>query len=615
MLDMKQTDFQRLAQIVREETGNKVQEKNYPMLESRLRNHILKLGFEDIGQYWDHFGLNEKAEREILKSMMTTHYTFFFREFVHFENLEKWIDTEAGRLKARYQQTKEPVRIWSAACSRGQEVYSLAMFLEQALVKKLGVPYEITGSDIDQNSVDIAKNGVYPIQEVNTIPQMYLTEHWRRGTGQIKDYAAVHPSLKAKTRFQALNLLEMNAFNETFDVIFCRNVFIYFTDADVKKIAMSLAGRLKPGGFFASGISEPIRFQEWPLKSVGPSVYRKVTGTADVKEKTATVAAAKANVPAPALAPTYRVLCVDDSPVIQKLIEKVYGGDPMCSQVEFAANGEEARKMLDSKKFDVITLDIHMPVCGGIEFLERLYNLKNDPPVLMVSSVNRTDIDLATKSISLGAFDYIEKPAMNKLAQSSAEILTKTQMALRAGKTVRATVTTGFDQSIGQKIVVPDASQCARLVVANEQSLPQLEAIVRGQKAEYRSPALVIVHDNFQDLDKHILQFSPLSVTHYRGGKFTLHPNAIYLVDKANVEHIVDAFLEKSVSMQVLHDCGVDFSAFKKCRRLQLLVDESASTKIKNIEHSYGLKISDVTPATSFASLSLEYFAKLRKAA
>lgn len=617
MLDMKQNDFQRLAQIVREETGNKVQEKNYPMLESRLRNHILKLGFDDIIQYWDHFAKNEKEEREILKSMMTTHYTFFFREFIHFENLERWIDAEAARLKERFQQTREPVRVWSAACSRGQEVYSLAMFLEHALVKKLGIPFEITGSDIDQNSVNIAKNGVYPIQEVNTIPQMYLAEHWRRGTGHIKDYAAVHPALKAKTHFQALNLLDMKAFNNTFDVIFCRNVFIYFTDADVKKIALSLADRLKPGGFFASGISEPIRFQEWPLKSLGPSVYRKVIGTPDVKEKTAVLnrTVAQPSLQTPVLAPTYRVLCVDDSPVIQKLIEKVYGADPMCTQVEFAANGEEARKMLDSKKFDVITLDIHMPVCGGIEFLERLYNLKNDPPVLMVSSVNRTDIDLATKSISLGAFDYIEKPAMNKLAQSSAEILTKTQMALRAGKTARTVAKTGFDQSIGQKIVVPDASQCARLVVTSEQSLPQLEAIVRGQKSEYRSPALVIVHDNFQDLEKHVLQFSPLTVTNYRGGKLTLHPNVIYLVDKAKVEQTVEAFLEKSVSMQVLHDCGVDFSAFKRCRRLQLLVDESAASKFKNIEHSYGLKISDVTPATSFASLSLEYFAKLRKAA
>lgn len=631
MTDMKQSDFQRLAQIVREETGNRVQEKNYPMLESRLRNHILKLGFEDVAQYWHHFEKHEDGEREALKSLMTTHYTFFFREYVHFENLEAWINAESSRLKERFQKSREPVRIWSAACSRGQEVYSLAMFLELNLVKKHGIPYEIVGSDIDQNSVNIAKNGVYPIQEVNTIPHTYLKEHWRRGTGAIKEFAAVRPELKAKTRFQVLNLLELDSFNQTFDVIFCRNVFIYFSETDVRKIALSLSSRLASGGLFASGISEPIRFPGWNLKSVGPSIYSKESAVTTTKPSVAPVASKVAPTVMPTAQPapvqaippvhaapvqrTYKVLCVDDSPVIQKLIEKIYASDPQCTQVEFASNGQEARVMLDKKKFDVITLDIHMPVMGGIEFLEKLYNVKSDPPVLMISSVNRTDIDLATKSISLGAFDYIEKPAMNKLAHSTSEILTKTLLALRSDKAERSVSQEGFDQSIGQKIVVPDASQCARVIIAGQQTLAQLESVVRGQKAEYRSPSMIIIYDNFAELDKHVLQFTDLPITHYRGGRLLLRPNSIYLVEKEQVQHILPELVGKTVSLQVLQDFGFSLSAFKPCKRLQLLVDESSSGKAKNIESSSGLKLSDVTPATSFASLSLEYFANIRKAA
>jgi chemotaxis protein methyltransferase CheR len=104
---------------------------------------------------------------------------------------------------------------------------------------------------------------------------MYLHGFWKKGTGPIKDYAAVHPSIKSKTKFEVQNLLELNQKPslQTYDVIFCRNVFIYFSEENVRSIANDLTNRLDARGLFVSGVSEPVRFSGWNYKSVGPSCF------------------------------------------------------------------------------------------------------------------------------------------------------------------------------------------------------------------------------------------------------------------------------------------------------------------------------------------------------
>lgn len=632
MVSFEKSDILKLAQIVREETGNQVQEKNYPMLESRMRNHLLKLGVSSLAEYWQYFSQNEKQERELLQSLMTTHYTFFFREYAHFEVLLEWIKNEGSRIKERFEKNQTPVRVWSAACSRGQEVYSLAIFLDVHLKKALGVPFEVCGTDIDAESVNFARNGVYQIKEVNTIPQSYLSKYWKRGTGPIKDFAAVHPSVKQTTHFETLNLLEILKWSNTnkFDVVFCRNVFIYFSEENVRKIALDLSNRLLDGGLFVSGVSEPLRFSGWTLPSVGPSCYSKIrTGSvAPTKAKTTVVSKSSPSENKPTatpVAPTlvvapqvkavkYQVLCVDDSPTIQLLIKKIFSQDPDCQKIETANNGKEARTKLDSEKFDLITLDIHMPEVNGIEFLERLYKKKVDPPVIMVSSVNRTDLELATKSLSLGAFDYVEKPAMNNLQKSADEILTKAKMALRAQNSIAAVE--GFDTSISQKIVVPDASQCVRIVFANEASKKLLEQVVRGQNGEYRSPPLVIAWQEGVDanIEKQVLEWTSRQVTSLRAPQHILRPNHVYVVN-AGANGILDEFKVKSASMQALTSKLPEVSLTKKLGAVQLLVDESLQPEVSRIERIIGVTASDITPCTSFPSLSVEFFAGLRKAA
>lgn len=608
LISLTKPDILKLAQVVREETGNHIQEKNYSMLESRIRGHILKLGFESFEDYWIYFQSNEKQERQLLKSLMTTHYTFFFREYAHFEVLEKWITDEEPRLKDRFEKQKEPVRVWSAACSRGQEVYSLAMFLEFKLFKEFGIPFEILGTDIDIDSVAHAKNGVYSIQEVNTVPQMYLNGLWKRGTGPIKDFAAIHPNLKAKTHFEVLNLLEIPKWTNAskFDVIFCRNVFIYFSEENVRKIALDLAKKVETNGLLISGMSEPLRFSEWPLCSIGPSCYQNAPKRQKLPESIQVQQA------------PYRVLCVDDSSTIQLLIKKIFASDSLCQGVDVAINGREAREKLDLKKYDLITLDIHMPEVSGIEFLEELYNRKSDPPVLMISSVNRTDVELATKSMSLGAFDYVEKPAMNNLQKSTDEILTKAKMALRCKTPAEVKIEGSFDASIGQKIVVPDASQCIRVVVASAVSLKQLEQVIKGQKNEYRSPALLIIWDEKSasetNIEAQLLSWTEKQIVKLRDDKQRLRPNQIFIAETDIYQIILSELRVKSASLQILCKTGFELSALKKIATTQVLVDESIGDYAQIFEKKSSFKVSDITPVTSFPSLSAEFFANLRKA-
>lgn len=642
LVEVRSSDMSRLSEVIREETGNQVAEKNHSMIVSRIRTHVMKLGLQTMDQYWDHFAAHEFEEREVLRGLMTTHYTFFFREFVHFEVLKDWISLNSSRIKSRFTATQTPVRIWSAACSRGQEAYSLACFLELELKTRLGVPYEVVGTDIDAASVQYASNGVYPIKEVNTIPTAYLNRFWKKGTGQIKDFAAVHPTVKEKVRFGVANLLELDKWQNQskFDVIFCRNVFIYFSEENVQTIAKGLAQRLEDDGLLVSGLSEPIRFNGWNFESVGPSCYSRkawtktavlAEGTIEPKSPTGggevrpgALDTKSVDVPVARESTKYRVLCVDDSSTIQLLMKKIFAQDPDCTGIDVAGNGREAKEKLDRNKYDLITLDIHMPEVNGIEFLERFYDSKKHPPVIMISSVNRMDLELATKSISLGAFDYVEKPAMNNLQKSSAEILTKAKMALRSKTAAIPLETTNFDKEIATKIVVPDASVCLRLLVtdvSSPASVQSAEWIVRGQSNEYRSPALLVVSSGpiNSEFEQRIMSWTERPVTSVKGARVIFKPNSVFLVSAEDFKVALEGSRATSVSLQITadlpHASGEWKEILSKFPKRQVLLDERLQASKAGIESTIGLQVSDISPTTSFPSLSVEYFANLRKAA
>ena len=628
MVAFSQADLTKLAELVKELTGNQISEKNYSMVQGRMRYHLGKLGLSTAKDYWTHFENNEIKERQVLLSLMTTHHTFFFREYIHFECLEQWVEENVSRLKDRYKKDGTPVRVWSAACSRGQEAYSLAMFLDTYLKDAHGIPFKIVASDIDEESVKYGENGVYPIKEANTIPQHYLSKFWRKGTGQVKEFAAVKPSLRRDISFTTANLLKVDQtnFKEDFDVIFARNVFIYFSQPDVEKIAVDLAARLLPGGYLASGVSEPLRFDNWKLTSVGPSSYLKALSATEAAKYAAQSTTSKAGItgsqePHSGQAQvskhdeTYRALVIDDSKTIHLLMKKIFATDKNCTEIVSAMNGKEAEQILANHPagyFGIITLDIHMPVMGGIEFLETAYKKTEHPPVIIVSSVDRRDADLATRALQLGAFDFVQKPAMNGIAKSAEEIITKGRLA-RRGKNTSPELS--FNEQTSQSIVVPNASSCLRWLALSGDDLAMVGDIAKLVGAESRSPATVIAVDGSR-VDA---VYSKLKSVGSKVETLTepcqfLRPNTFYVTDRSLQDTMLGGLKTKMCSLQIFDDTSSNLQKFSALPNLQVLVDEGVSSHTLDRIGTDGLTISDVTPYTSFVSLSLEFFANLRKA-
>ena len=389
-----------VGQIVSEMSGIQLGSKQQPMVESRLKSRLIRLGISSFDEYLKYLRAHLKDESQALLSLITTHHTFFFREFSHFEFLlNKGLDR---MIEAARKRPDKKIKVWSAASSRGQEVYSLAMFLNFHLSNQAGdVGFEIYGTDVDPESIKHAQNGVYRAEELKQSPAMYIKDNWVRGTGKVKEFAKAKDHLIKHCHFETVNLLSPDNFlkSKAFDIIFCRNIFIYFNQDQIKACTLKMTKHLEKCGLLFLGVSESINGLGIPLKSVGPSVFET--------QQSQTVSKFKPP-PLKESSKPLEVLCVDDSPVILALLKKILNGDTGFVVKATAANGKEAIEKLKTQKFDVMTLDLHMPEIDGLGFLELTKN-SSRPPVIIVSSINSDDTSIAQKALALGAADYVGK--------------------------------------------------------------------------------------------------------------------------------------------------------------------------------------------------------------
>ena len=415
-----------VSKIVSRMAGIQLGERQVSMVENRLKARMIKLGIKDFSSYLNYLKKHQEDESQALMSLMTTHHTYFFREFSHFEFLlNKGLDRLIEKAK---QRGDNKIRIWSAAASRGQEVYSLAMFFKFHLSQSnSGVDFEIWGTDIDPESISHAKNGVYRAEELKQSPAMYIGDNWVRGKGHVKEFSKIKDDIKRKCHFDTLNLLEPKKFldNRNFDVIFCRNVFIYFNQQQIKQCSEVFLNHLDQDGLLFLGVSESLSGLNVKAETMGPSVYQhhrpaQKLNYAVKKHITNTI---------PQKTRPIEVLCVDDSKSILTLLNTILTKESGFVVKATAANGLEAIEKLKTEKFDIITLDMHMPELDGLGFLEKSKDL-NRPPVVVVSSINRDDTSIAQKAMQLGAVDYIEKPSLENISQASNEIRSKLKNGL-----------------------------------------------------------------------------------------------------------------------------------------------------------------------------------------
>ena len=265
------SEFKRLRELVHSLTGIALSEAKRELVYGRLARRLRKLRLTSFTEYCRLVESDESAELQELTNAITTNLTSFFREDYHFKQLgaEVLAQIESKRLG------KRRIRLWSAGCSTGEEPYSLAIVMREALAHLAGWDIKLLATDIDSKVVATATEGVYAADRFKGVAPERLRNWFQQVAGQPGHFAA-SAELKSLITFKQLNLLDPWPMKGPFDVIFCRNVVIYFDKATQRGLFDRLADLQEPGGWLFIGHSENLLNVTRRYKLVGRTVYRRV---------------------------------------------------------------------------------------------------------------------------------------------------------------------------------------------------------------------------------------------------------------------------------------------------------------------------------------------------
>lgn len=268
--------FHKIRDYVYRTAGIIIGNDKTAMVTGRLWRRLELYGHTTYEAYFAYVSSHEGAqERATMLDLLTTNETYFFREPAHFDFLRDEIIP---------QQRNNKMRVWCAASSTGEEPHSIAMVLADTMGKG---DWEILATDISGKVLDHARTGVYRAERINHIPDEYLKNYCRRGIGEYEGMLAVVPSLRSRIKFELHNLLHARQDNEQFDVIFLRNVLIYFDHATKQKVIENLMQSLRPGGWLILGHCESLHGLSLSLNTLRPSIYRKPVANATLLRKLA----------------------------------------------------------------------------------------------------------------------------------------------------------------------------------------------------------------------------------------------------------------------------------------------------------------------------------------
>jgi chemotaxis protein methyltransferase CheR len=262
------TEFDWLRTFLFERTGIELKDGKEPMVMGRLDRRLRHHGMSSYAQYLKVLAAGDAAEVQMAVDLLTTNETYFFREPQHFDYLR---DLFAGR-----RSPAEPIRVWSAASSSGEEAYTIAMVLASTL--PAGQAWEILGTDISTRVLETARRGMYPIEASEKIPRPFLRDYCLKGRDDYDGFLAIDRALRARVTFREANLLSLPENLGTFDVIFLRNVMIYFGMETKQQLVQRLVRLLRPGGHLLVSHSETLSGMQSGLQMVRPSIYRRGDG-------------------------------------------------------------------------------------------------------------------------------------------------------------------------------------------------------------------------------------------------------------------------------------------------------------------------------------------------
>jgi chemotaxis protein methyltransferase CheR len=266
-LKLTASEFHQISELAHQRFGLDLKRGKEALVASRLGKKLRKLGFASFAEYHRHVLADSTGDALVeLIDALTTNHTSFLRERAHFDFLARAANEEFAGAAT--------LRVWSAACSSGEEPYSIAMCLAETLARAPARQFHIRATDISTRVLDTASRGVYPVGRFDDVPEPWRKAYLLRGRGESNGFYKVRPELAQRIEFERLNLIEPFPQRGLFHVIFCRNVMMYFDKATQQDIVQRLSGCLERGGYLFVGHSESLTGVEHALRYVRPATYR-----------------------------------------------------------------------------------------------------------------------------------------------------------------------------------------------------------------------------------------------------------------------------------------------------------------------------------------------------
>lgn len=266
-LDLSHRDFKRLRQFIYDECGINMSDAKKTMLEVRLRKRLKKLNLHSFSEYCEYLFSPEGYREELVDMIdqITTNKTDFFREPSHFEYL-------ATKATPELKRTRKELVLWSAGCSSGEEPYTIAMYLNEA-----NSNFRIFATDISTSVLEKARVAIYDSERIQPVPDDFKKKYLLINRDKTNVLYRIVPELRNRVIFKRLNLMDNDfGLGEQMDIIFCRNVIIYFDGPTREKILQKICACLAPDGYLFMGHSETLFGLNLPLVQVAPTIYRRI---------------------------------------------------------------------------------------------------------------------------------------------------------------------------------------------------------------------------------------------------------------------------------------------------------------------------------------------------
>lgn len=505
----------------------------------------------------------------------------FFKEFNRLEPvLRERISKAVGAVRSRGGTR---LRVWSHASGQGHETYAIAMILEK-LLRDAGpdLSFEVVGTDQDPLSLLAATRGLYFWDELKGIPANYMGNHWVRGIGSEAGYVQAQVSLKSRCVFKLYNVSHTPELGK-FDLIFSK-----------ASLTGAFDSFLEPYGavFDADTLPVSSRNSSGPLKSFERPI---------------------------------RVLCVDDSPIVLGFLKKVLTTDSGFEVVATARNGLEATEILRSKRVDIMTLDIHMPEQTGLEYLQKNFGPKH-PPVVMLTSVAREDLESGLACLQSGVKDYIEKSNHAGLISQADEIRLKLRCAYQESQIEqmqdRIEAMNGLielSKSFAQPELILRPENKLRVIFANLNRIESLKDLLK--KIKNAQPAtLVLFHqDGNSPLEKKQLMAAFEELRNccvmrpaLWDGVSAISQGIYFASFEKRLENAKICFKGRRISSMLLGDVSESttskIASWINWTQSKLLIEDQAPDSSAYM--ALRQLASDVLPATGFIHLADQYLKK-----